>query len=63
MSKAGKKQLQKPEEEEKEGEALTHAGKRVWCSPKTQNDEGQTDGMGETTDCTCRVRGFEEDSQ
>ena len=55
-SKAGKKLPQKQEEREEEGEASTRTGKHMWSSLKAQNDEGQTDGMGETVDCLCRVR-------
>ena len=54
-SKAGKKLPQKQEEREEEGEASTRTGKYMWTSLKAQNDEGQTDGMGETVDCLCRV--------
>ena len=62
-SKAGKKLPQKQEEREEEGEASTRTGKHMWSSLKAQNDEGHTDGMGETVDCLCRVRGSKESSQ
>ena len=38
LSKVGKNQSQK--EREEEGEATTHAGKRLWPFTKDLNDEG-----------------------
>ena len=37
--------------------------KCAWSFLKAQNDESQKEGMGETTDCTGRIRGSEKGSQ